>query len=136
MVHYARWTIAGVLITSAALLALYQIGGFVRIIYRGWRGDEDDRGYSLIPLFGGLLGMVGCIVAPSSSVRGFWWLPLIVDPGCAFLLGVMFAHSRRCSGTNRAFSSCRLMTLPFRSVAMSLRRCILPVERHSLRSRR
>jgi hypothetical protein len=63
------------------LLSLY-------IIFCNWSLMFIDYYYkvhsSLIPLLGGLLGSVGLLFSLPSA-RQYWWLPLMVDPGCFFL---------------------------------------------------
>lgn len=41
---------------------------------------------SQIPFVGGLIGGIACALSPIAAIRPFWWLPPILDPGCAFLL--------------------------------------------------
>jgi hypothetical protein len=47
---------------------------------------------SLIPALGGLLLAAAMPLAPIMRARHYVWLPLIVDPGCLYLLssGVVF----------------------------------------------
>ena len=47
----------------------------------------EPRNYSLAPLVGGVIGMFGCFVCPNLTVRGLWWAPLLLDPGCALMFG-------------------------------------------------
>ena len=41
------------------------------------------KSYSSIPFAGGVLASMGLFLLPGS--RSFAWIPLIVDPGCAWL---------------------------------------------------
>ena len=38
-------------------------------------------------MVGGMVGVVGALIAPHETVQRFWWVPLIVDPGCALMFG-------------------------------------------------
>jgi hypothetical protein len=49
----------------------------------------QPRNYSMIPLIGGLIGTIGCLIAPSSTFRSLWWIPLLLDPGCGILFGLL-----------------------------------------------
>jgi hypothetical protein len=54
---------------------------------------------SLIPLFGGLFGMLAILIVPLPSVRKWWWVPFVVDCGSIpFLIRsliYMILHSRQ-----------------------------------------
>ena len=51
---------------------------------------------SLIPFIGGILGTVGIVCLPVVSIRRFWWIPLVADPGCILLLvGVLVDQFRK-----------------------------------------
>jgi hypothetical protein len=47
---------------------------------------------SLIPALGGLLLAAAMLLVPTMRAKHYVWLPLIVDPGCLYLLacGVVF----------------------------------------------
>jgi hypothetical protein len=51
---------------------------------------------SVIPLIGGGSGAIAFGIGPSDALRSFWWIPLLVDLGCAWLLffGVVFVLTR------------------------------------------
>jgi hypothetical protein len=49
----------------------------------------QPRNYSLLPFIGGVAGTIGCRLAPSQSLNQLWWVPLLIDPGCALLLGLL-----------------------------------------------
>lgn len=71
-----RWGLGGILgILSLAIIVLnWQYP--IRHLIAG-------KG-SAIPLVGGTLGAVACwILPPSSGLVGYWWLPLLLDFGCA-----------------------------------------------------
>jgi hypothetical protein len=71
-----------------AMLALVLIGLFVALTLANaallLAGAFSRRHFSVIPLFGGLLGAVGFLLAP--RLRPYAWLPLLLDPGTAILL--------------------------------------------------
>ena len=63
----------------------------VRYAITGKRG-------SALPLVGGLLGAAACWILPATSgLCGYWWLPLIIDVGCAgtIVLAVLASIVRR-----------------------------------------
>lgn len=37
---------------------------------------------SWIPLIGGALGCVGCLLSPYAVLNRYWWVPLLLDWGC------------------------------------------------------
>lgn len=82
----ARCMIAGVLIAFSLFLAVCQIMAIVAA-RRRLNADPNARGYSMVPILVGLLGTIECLVAPYSFVQRLWWVPLIIDPGCALLFG-------------------------------------------------
>ena len=41
---------------------------------------------SPVPLFGGAMASIACLLAPNGFLVSFAWLPLILDPGCLLLL--------------------------------------------------
>jgi len=81
-----RWIIAGSLILFSLVGAFAQWNAMF-LATRRLRVDENASGYSLVPLVIGVLGVIGMLVAPASLLRRLWWVPLIVDPGCALLFG-------------------------------------------------
>jgi hypothetical protein len=83
-----RWPVVLVLIGLSAFVAL---GQYVCVAQasRRRRRDKNAGGYSMIPLIGGVLGVIGCFVAPSATIQQLWWIPLIVDPGCALLFTLL-----------------------------------------------
>jgi hypothetical protein len=58
-------------------------------IPRKLNAQGQPRNYSMIPLIGGAIGTVGCLISPASSIRSCWWIPLIADPGCGLLFGIL-----------------------------------------------
>jgi hypothetical protein len=71
-----------------AMLALVLIGLFIALALANvvmlLAGAFSRRHFSVIPLFGGLLGAVGFLLIP--RLRPYAWLPLLLDPGTAFSL--------------------------------------------------
>jgi hypothetical protein len=90
VMEFARWAIAVALIGISLWVIVCQFGGIVQARFRR---SKDGRvgGYSAIPLIGGLLGAIGCVVAPSGTVQGLWWIPLLADPGCGLLFMFIIA---------------------------------------------
>lgn len=52
---------------------------------------------SLLPLVGGISGITACFTLPFPALRYWWWLPLMADPGCGYLVSttVLFLLRRR-----------------------------------------
>ena len=51
---------------------------------------RKQRG-SMMPLVGGTSGMLALLCLPVEALHQWWWVPLVVDPGCALMLvGVVF----------------------------------------------
>ena len=51
----------------------------VVILYRAWFLNGKS---SLIPVVGGLFGMLGLLIMPSGKLIWFAWVPLLMDIGC------------------------------------------------------
>jgi len=41
---------------------------------------------SPLPAVGGLMGAMGCLFAPSLSIKALFWLPLLIDPGSGYCM--------------------------------------------------
>jgi hypothetical protein len=59
---------------------------------------------SLIPLVGGLAGIAACFTLPFPALRGWWWIPLVVDLGSAYLAIATIILVVRRAGAGRAGS--------------------------------
>jgi hypothetical protein len=68
----------------ASLFLFIAIGNLS--IAMGWylRGKTG----SLIPGLGGLAGLAACFLLPYPVLRRWWWIPLVADPGTAYLITV------------------------------------------------
>ena len=68
-------------VVSAALLL---VGGYVSLmnwmVIVNWLRTRKHS--SWIPLFGGVLAMLGVALIPIAGARSYWWLPLVIDWGC------------------------------------------------------
>ncbi len=79
------------LITALAFLS----GAFViSMNYYSWLylGITRREHHSPIPFFGGVLCSVALLFSPIAEARSWAWLPLILDPGCIYLVG-LFIYS-------------------------------------------
>lgn len=58
---------------------------------------RSGRNTSLVPLVGGVLVCAALLVVPFSGARAWWWIPFVLDPGCALMCGggAIVALSRR-----------------------------------------
>jgi predicted lysophospholipase L1 biosynthesis ABC-type transport system permease subunit len=86
--NFVQCIVAVLLISLSLLIAIGQWWS-IYSIPKKLNVQGQPRNYSMIPLFGGLLGAIGCLVATSSVVRQLWWVPLLIDPGCALLFGIL-----------------------------------------------
>jgi hypothetical protein len=67
--------------SAAAVLAA--VGGWVIAV--NWM-IVLRLGGSLVPLVGGLLVALAVALVPWEGLRGWWWVPLVVDWGCMPML--------------------------------------------------
>ncbi len=86
------WIVTGVLLLLSSGISLANWTCFVRWLQG--RGNSSS-----VPLVGGILGALGCWLAPDGALREFWWVPLVVDiscaPGLVFTLGhLLFRRAR------------------------------------------
>ncbi len=88
--QFVQWVICVPLIALSLYVGIGQWWALYSIPKR-LNAHGQPRNYSMIPLIGGLLGTIGCLVAPVSFIQRLWWLPLIIDPGCALLFGSLAA---------------------------------------------
>jgi hypothetical protein len=91
MGDYARWAIAVTLALLSGLVIICQYGALVQTLLRQ-RENPKAGGYSMVPIIGGALGMIACLVAPSASIQRLWWIAPICDPGCALLVTLLLGH--------------------------------------------
>jgi hypothetical protein len=75
---------AACLLISAIVIATNWIGMLRKFFFK--------RPYSMIPLIGGLIGVVGLLMF--ARLRGVFWLPLVADPGCASLASTLLLQWR------------------------------------------
>lgn len=76
MLDLLRWIIGALFLCIFAVLA----GANVLIVIRFFLRHQRT---SLIPIIGGLFGAGGLLIIPLDSVRMWWWVPLLLDVGCA-----------------------------------------------------
>lgn len=84
--NYLLSLVAVILLGIFAWAAVANVVLAVRYYVHGQRS-------SLLPIVGGVLGAVGCLVAPWTFLKAWWWLPPIVDIGCAPMLLAMIVES-------------------------------------------
>jgi hypothetical protein len=56
--------------------------GSLCITAGNWWIVRRQRG-SLLPLIGGILGILALLIAPSAALNRVWWLPAVIDVGSA-----------------------------------------------------
>lgn len=82
-----------------ARLALTAVTGGVGLlcIFANWqimlglgkamrRAREERRSVSVVPFFGGVAGGAAMLLVPWPPANDLFWLPALIDPGCALLL--------------------------------------------------
>lgn len=72
--------VSWILIASGTLLVLANLA-FVML----WLVKKKSG--SLFPVIGGVLMGIGLWMAPHQELRAVWWVPLLLDPGCALMVG-------------------------------------------------
>ncbi len=79
------------------LLSLAFIVGNWFTLWDAWRAahKEGARSYSLTPVAGGLFGALGLLAAPEPALKVWFWLPLLIDPGGLWYLGMAMLAMRR-----------------------------------------
>lgn len=85
----ARWIFASLLIAFSLYVAIAQ-WYCIFTVPRQRNAQGEPRNYSIVPLFGGGLGAIGCLIAPNETLQSLWWLPLVLDPGCTLIFVALF----------------------------------------------
>ncbi len=88
MLDFIRWILT-------AIFAFYFVGCSITniaIIIQGGLG-KLTRPTSLILLVGGVSGTLSTLVAPIPLFH-WWWLPLLIDPGCSMWLLAPYFYVR------------------------------------------
>jgi hypothetical protein len=81
----------GTIIHWLITASVFQLGAWVIFLncyswlYPGFIKREH---HSPIPSLGGTLCSLALFFSPAAGVRSWAWLPLILDPGCVYLIGV------------------------------------------------
>lgn len=70
----------------ALLLCLFSIGGIASNVAIIVGGLFFKKRASLIPLIAGIAGSIGLLILPISDIWIYAWAPLVIDPGCVFLV--------------------------------------------------
>ncbi len=73
------WVFAVPLFLVFAWIAFSNLWIILRFYLYGKRG-------SMFPLIGGLMGVFGICFAPSDTLKHYWWVPLVLDPGSLFMI--------------------------------------------------
>ena len=75
-IDLVRWLlfVAGALVLLGAGAANWAV--LIGYLFRRTRG-------SMVPLMGGTCAAVALALSPLAWLRSNWWLPLLLDPGCA-----------------------------------------------------
>lgn len=64
-------------------------GAYITLMnyYALYLGVTKKEHHSLGPLLGGVLCSLALLFSPLGALRPWAWLPLLVDPGCVFMVG-------------------------------------------------
>lgn len=54
--------------------------------YIVWKSYFRKHGSSMVPLLGGIAGVIACIIAPIEALRSLWFVPLLLDLGSVPLI--------------------------------------------------
>lgn len=79
-------------IFTVILLGVFAWAAVANVVL-GVRYYVHGKRSTLVPLVGGVLGAIGCLIAPWTILRTWWWLPLLIDIGCAPMLLAMIVES-------------------------------------------
>jgi hypothetical protein len=74
VVDIGRWVACAALLLLSAAATVTNWALVLRYFLK-------KRRNSLVPIVGGVAGVLGCLVSPSLMLRAWWWLPLVLDPG-------------------------------------------------------
>jgi hypothetical protein len=74
----ARWALAGLLMLGFGYATVCNFVGPIRAAMTG-------KGYSMVPLMGGILCAAGLLVVPA-NVSPWWWILLFADPGTTLMV--------------------------------------------------
>ncbi len=85
---FVRWSLFVVLASLSLLIAIGQWWS-IYSIPKKVNAQGQRRSYSLVPFIGGMIGTMGCMIAPLSTIQSLWWIPLLLDPGCGLLFGFL-----------------------------------------------
>lgn len=77
--EYIRWIVGLALLVFCTCVSVCNIALVCRAIFRHWRG-------TLIPIVGGVCGMIGILIIPCYQLRTYCWIPLLMDVGCGPLI--------------------------------------------------
>jgi hypothetical protein len=77
MEFYLRIVAGTLFLALGTWLAILNAGVFWKVHVR------KQEAPSWIPLLGGLFGVVGLLLLPFEATRDWWWIPLLLDWGCA-----------------------------------------------------
>jgi len=69
-----RLVVSIVLLLFSGGLAFTNAGVLIRYY-------AQEKTGSMIPLIGGIMGVVGIVVHPNPSLHIFWWTPIVIDSG-------------------------------------------------------
>lgn len=78
--HAIRWFVFVVLAVGSLVAITYNMRLMLNWLF-------DQKGGSVIPFIGGLLGMLALLAAPAVHIQEFCWVPLVLDVGCVSVLG-------------------------------------------------
>lgn len=84
----ARWVLGVVLALLCVVGTVGNAGIIVRFI-------ATKRGGSMVPLVAGVVGVGACFAMPLAAIHRVWWLPPLLDPGCALLVVCAVFYRRR-----------------------------------------
>jgi len=89
--------LAWILPAAFGILSLAFIAGNWFTVWTAWRvaRREGAQSYSLTPLAGGLFGALGLLAAPEPAFKLWFWLPVLIDPGGLWYLGMAMLAVRR-----------------------------------------
>lgn len=75
-----QWTITALLGAFACYVIIFNWTIIAMRLFR------TKRAPSLGPIVGGIAGAVALLLCPFDPAGNYWWVPIVVDPGCGLML--------------------------------------------------
>jgi hypothetical protein len=90
MEHHLLWILGALFLSIAAFCIVGNVVVLIRYLLKRKRS-------SIVPLIGGLAGMLGMLIIPIRGSGKWFWLPLVLDYGAVpMVTGALWTLVRSC----------------------------------------